>query len=192
VIRALLLVSVLVVSASCGDDKKPVFDYSNPPKGGALRLVKSKTKPKVETELVLDLVVGDQPLTGYSAGFNLPLAHDHVRLTGFTPGTALDPGSSPPAAQAKLPLQGPLADHLVTGISQKAGGEGAVATDTLLAPGSVLYTIHLEMMTSAPDGIIVDGTGVDFHLPSGGMRDHSGTTVVEASDIAIGTLEINR
>lgn len=190
-IRALLLVSVLVVSASCGDDEKPMFSYSNPPKGGALRLVKSKIKPKAETEIVLDLVVGDQPLTGYSAGFNLPLAHG-LRLIDFTPGTGLDPGSSPPAAQGKLPSKGPLADHLVTGISQKASGPGAVATDTLLAPGTVLYTMHLEVTSAAADGVVVDGTAADFHLPSGGMRDHTGTTVVEATDISIGTVEINR
>ncbi len=189
--RSLLLVSILVVSTSCGDDEKAIFDYSNP-KGGALRLVKSKTKPKVEAELVLDLVVGDQPLTGYSAGFNLPVGQGLVRLTKFTPGTVLDPGSSPPAARAQLPTKGPLANHLVTGISQKAGGPGAVATDTLLAPGTVLYTIHLEMVSSAPDGVIVDGTAADFRLPSGGMRDHGGTTVVEATDVAIGRLEINR
>ncbi len=189
--RSLLLVSILVVSASCGDDQKPLITYDNP-KTGALRLVNSKTKPTVDGEVVLDLVVGDQPLTGYSAGFNLPLAHGLVRLTGFTPGTALEPGTSPPAAQAKLPITGPLADHLVTGISQKAGGPGAVVTDTLLPPGAVLYTVHLEVISNAPDGMVLDGTAAEFHLPSGGLRDHNGTTVVEATDVAIGRLEINR
>ncbi len=189
--RSLLLVSILVLSASCGDDEKPMLSYANP-KGGALRLVNSKTKPKAETELVLDLVVGDQPLTGYSAGFNLPVGHGLVRLTELTPGTALDPGTSPPAARAVVPTSGPLADHLVTGISQKASGPGAVTTDTLLAPGTVLYTVHLELLASAPDGVIVDGAAEDFHLPSGGMRDRNGTTVVEATDVAIGKLEVNR
>jgi hypothetical protein len=192
VIRSLLLVTLLAGAASCGDNERPMFDYSNPPKGKALRLVKSKTKPKAETEVVLDLVVGDQPLTGYSVGFNLPIGHGLLRLTDFTPGKALDPGTSPPAAQALQPIKGPLADMLVTGLSQKATGTGAVPTDTVLPPGSVLYTIHLEMNQGAPEGIIVDGTADDFRLPSGGMRDRGGTTVVEAMDVAIGKLEVTR
>lgn len=190
--RSLLLVTLLAGAASCGDNEKPIFDYSNPPKGGALRLVKSKTKPKAETEVVLDLIVGEQPLTGYSVGFNLPVGHGLLRLTDFVAGKALDPGSSPAAAQALQPIKGPLADMLVTGLSQKASGNGAVATDTVLPPGSVLYTVHLEMISGAPEGVIVDGTADDFHLPSGGMRDRGGTTVVEAMDVAIGKLEINR
>jgi hypothetical protein len=192
VIRSLLLVSLLASAASCGDNERPMFDYSNPPKGKSLRLVKSKTKPKTESEVVLDLVVGDQPLTGYSVGFNLPVGHGMLRLTDFEPGKALDPGASPPAAQALQPIKGPLADMLVTGLSQKASGTGAVATDTVLAPGSVLYTVHLEMITGAPEGVVVDGTADDFQLPSGGMRDRGGTTVVEATDVAIGKLEITR
>ncbi len=189
--RTLLLVTVLLGAASCGDNESPMFDYSNPPKGGALRLVKSKTKPKAETEVVLDLVVGDQPLTGYSVGFNLPVGRG-VRVTEFLPGTALDPGNSPVAAQAIVPIRGPLADTLVTGLTQKASGPGAVATDSVLPAGSVLYTMRLEMTGSAPDGIVVDGTAADFHLPSGGMRDRGGTTVVESQDVAIGKLEVNR
>jgi hypothetical protein len=189
--RSLLLLTVLASAAGCGDNHGPTFDYANP-KGGALRLIKSKTSPASQTEVVLDLVVGDRPLTGYSVGFNLPVGHRLVQLVDFVPGKALDPGTSPPAAQARLPLDGPLADMLVSGLSQKASGPGAVATDTVLAPGSVLYTIRLQMVSSAPDGIVVDGSDPDFHLPSGGMRDRGGTTVVEANDVAIGKLEINR
>jgi hypothetical protein len=113
-----------------------------------------------------------------------------MRLSDFVPGTALNPGASPTAAMARQPLDGPLADMLVTALSQKASGDGAVTTDTELAPKSVLYTIHLQMASNAPDGIVFDGTAADFHLPSGGMRDRSGTTVVEATDVAIGKLEI--
>ncbi|MEO7091833.1 MAG: hypothetical protein ABI175_01200 [Polyangiales bacterium] len=191
-IRSLLVVSLLISAASCGDNEKPLFDYSNPPKGGMLRLIKSKTKPASQSQVVLDLVVGDQPLTGYSVGFNLPLPPGTVRLADFVPGKVLDPGTSPPAAQAIQPTKGPLAGHLVTALSQKASGPGAVATDTLLPAGTVLYTIRLEVVGSTPDGIVVDGTAADFVLPSGGMRDHGGTTVVEAKDVSIGTLEVNR
>jgi hypothetical protein len=184
VIRSLLLLTFLV--AACGDNEGGPIEYSNP-SGGKLRLVKSQTKPSSEREVVLDLVVGDQPLTGYSVGFNLPVTHGSVRLIEFIPGTVLDPGTAPPATQGVLPSTGPLADNLVTGISQ----QGA-ATDATLAPKSVLYTVRLQISGSAPEGIVFDGTAADFHLPSGGMRDRTGTTVVEASDVHIGKLEINK
>jgi len=191
--RSLLLLTILASTPACGDNEGGPFEYSNPPKGGALRLIKSKkTKAHSENEVVLDLVVGDQPLTGYSVGFNLPLGNRLVTLVEFIPGKALDPGSSPPAAQAMLPLEGPLANTLVTGLSQKASGDGAVATDATLAPGSVLYTMRLQMISYAADGVVVDGTDPSFVLPSGGMRDRGGTTVVEAKDVAIGKLEIHR
>lgn len=185
--RALVLLAVL---AACGDNDQGPISYTNP-HGGKLRLVTSKTPPASETEIVLDLVVGDQPLTGYSVGFNLPLDHDLVRLTSFDAGTALNPGASPAAAQARQPLDGPLANMLVTALSQKASGDGAVSTDTELPAKSVLYTIHLQMVASAPNGVVFDGTAADFHLPSGGMRDRSGTTVVEPTDVAIGKLAIH-
>ena len=184
--RALVLVAIL---AACGDNQGGPVHYSNP-SGGKLRLVTSKTPPTSDKEIVLDLVVGDQPLTGYSVGFNLPFDHTKMRLSDFVPGTALNPGASPTAAMARQPLEGPLADTLVTALSQKASGDGAVATDTTLAPKTVLYTIHLQLAPNAPDGVVFDGTAADFHLPSGGMRDRSGTTVVEAMDVAIGKLEI--
>ncbi len=187
--RSLLLLSIL--AAACGDNEGSPAHYTNPDAGGKLRLIKSK-QPARENQVVLDFVVGDQPLTGYSVGFNVPVDHRQLRLVEFVPGTALDPGSSPPAMGARLPHDGPLADTLATGLSQKASGPGAVATDTTLAPKSVLYTIRLEMVADAPEGVVFDGTAADFHLPSGGMRDRGGTTVVEASEVAIGKLEIDR
>jgi hypothetical protein len=188
--RSLLFLTILASAAACGDNHGALIEYSNP-KGGKLRLVTSKTAPASENEVVLDLVVGDKPLTGYSAGFDLPVRSKQVRLVEFVPGTALDPGTAPVAAQGALPVDGPLANMLVTGISQKASGPGAVTTDTTLAPGSVLYTIRVQRLSFALAGVVFDGTDAGFQLPSGGMRDRSGTTVVEASEVAIGKLEIN-
>ena len=190
--RFVLLLSVLGAAAACGDNQDAPLHYSNPDAGGKLRLVRNKTLTVSASEVALDLVVGDQPLTGYSVGFNLPVGHRLVHLEEFIPGTALDPGTAPAATQGRLPIDGPLADTLVTGISQKATGPGAITTDTTLAPKSVLYTVKLQLVPSATDGIVFDGTAADFHLPSGGMRDRSGTTVVEASEVAIGKLEVNR
>ena len=190
--RSLLLLMVLGCVAACGDNDGAPLTYKNP-SGGKLRLITSKqTKPAHDTEVVLDFVVGDQALTGYSVGFDLPVGDHLVQLVDFIPGHALDPGASPAAAQGRLPLDGPLANTLVTGLSQKATGTGAVTTDTTLQPGSVLYTIRIEKVVGAPAGVVFDGTDAAFHLPSGGMRDRSGTTVVEPNDVAIGKLVINR
>lgn len=190
--RSLVLLMVLGSVSGCGDNDGAPLAYKNP-SGGKLRLVTSKqTKPDRDGEVVLDFVVGDQPLTGYSVGFDLPVGDHKIELVDFEPGHALDPGTSPAAAQGRLPLDGPLANTLVTGLSQKATGAGALATDTTLQPGAVLYTIRLAKVVGAPAGVVFDGTDAAFHLPSGGMRDRSGTTVVEASDVGIGKLLVNR
>jgi hypothetical protein len=113
-----------------------------------------------------------------------------VTFGGFTPGTALQPGSAPVAAQALVPASGPLAGMLVAAQSQKATGPGAVPTDTALAPGSVLFTVKLELVPGAAPGVVFDGTAAGFVLPSGGLRDRAGLTVVEAKDVAIGKLSV--
>jgi hypothetical protein len=174
--------------AACGGDDQPPLEYKDPA-GGALRLVKNKATKG--TSVVLDLIVGDAPLTGYSTGFNLPLAPGLVTLAEFTPGTALDPGSAPAAALAVVPTTGPLAGMLVTAQSQKAAGTGAVATDTELAPKTVLFTLRLDLVPGAAPGIVFDGTAEGFSLPSGGLRDRAGLTVVEPSGVAIGKLEVH-
>lgn len=188
--RSLLLLTTILATAACGDNNEGKISYSNPPSGtGKLRLV--KTAATID-DVTLALVVGSEPLTGYSAGLNLPAGHGLLHIAEFTPGKALDPGTSPQAAHAALPMSGPLADHLVTAISQKATGTGAIETDTTLPAGTVLYTMRIAVNPNAADGVVFDGTAADFHLPSGGMRDRSGTTVVEATDVAIGKLEIHQ
>jgi hypothetical protein len=185
--RLALLVLAALAFAACGGDDPSPLDYADP-KGGALRLVKNKaSKPR---SVVLDLVVGDQPLTGYATGFNLPLAPGLVTLAAFTPGAALDPGSAPVAAHAAVPQAGPLAGVLVAAQSQKAAGAGAVPTDTELAPKAVLFTLQLDLVDGAAPGVVFDGTAAGFVLPSGGLRDRAGLTVVEPKDVAIGKLEV--
>ncbi len=182
------LVTILILGA-CGSNPPPL-DYTDPADGGKLRLIHdAASKPAA---VVLDLVVGDQPLTGYSVGFDLPLDDTKVAIDGFTPGVALSAGSSPVAAVGQLPTSGPLAHQLVTGQSQKAAGAGAVATDTTLPPGTVLYSVELDLISGVPKGIVFDGTADGFVLLSGGMRNRAGTTVVAASDVAIGKLEVTQ
>jgi hypothetical protein len=183
------LVLLLFACAACGDNTAPPLQYENP-SGGKLRLVRdARTSP---TRVVLDLVVGDQPLTGYSVGFDLPLDDTKVALAMFTPGTALDPGTDPIAATGAISTTGPLAHQLVTGLSQKASGAGAAAGDTEVKPGAVLYKIELGLLDTAASGIVFDGTASGFVLRSGGMRDRLGNTVVDAKDVALGKLVVHR
>ncbi|HEY0481006.1 MAG TPA: hypothetical protein VGD37_26000 [Kofleriaceae bacterium] len=159
------------------------------PDHGALRLIHDPAGTSAGA-VVLAFVVGDQPLAGYAAGFNLPLDARRVKLAAFTPGTGLDPGGPPLAAQAVIPAQGPLAGMLVTAQSQKASGAGAVTGDTALPPHTVLYTLRLELADGATAGVVLDGSAAGFALPSGGLRNRLGTAVVQAGEVGIGKLEI--
>ena len=162
--------------------------YTDPP-AGALRLIHDPASTTARA-IVLALVVGGQPLTGYAAGFDLPLDATRVALDSFTPGTGLAPGQPPLAAQAVIPDHGPLAGMLVTAQSQKASGAGAVVGDTALPPATVLYTIRLALTAGATAGTVFDGSGAGFALPSGGLRNRAGTAVVEAGQVGIGKLEV--
>ncbi len=179
---------ILASLAACGDNTLPPLRYTDPG-AGKLRLIQGPSVGQgPQTSVVLELVVGDAPLTGYSVGFDLPLDDTQVALGPFTAGTALAPGTAPVAALGTLSGTGPLAHQLVTAQSQKASGGGAVATNATLAPGTVLYAVQLDLRTGATGGVVFDGTAPDFVLRSGGMRDRAGTTVVSAADVAIGTL----
>jgi hypothetical protein len=163
--------------------------YDNPSEASA-KLALVQNKASTPTKLVLDLVVVNNPITGYSTGFDLPLDDTKVALGPFTPGTALSPGSAPQAAQAVLPATGPLAHNLVVAQSQKATGTGAVASDTMLPAGTVLLTVELDYVANAPAGVVFDGTAAGFTLPSGGLLDRTGNGVAGPTDVAIGKLEV--
>lgn len=178
---------LLLALAACGDNISAPLTYKDPPAGGKLRLVRNASS--TADSIVLDLVVGKQALTGYSVGFDLPLDDARVHLGDFTPGTALDAGPAPVAAMAALPADGLLAHMLVTAQSQKATAHDADAT---LAPGTVVYTISLDVVPHAPKGVVFDGTASGFILPSGGMRDRTGNAVVEPAEVSIGKLVVNR
>jgi hypothetical protein len=166
--------------------------YTDPAAGGKLRLVKNAAS--TNTQAVLDLVVGAAPQTGYSAGFNLPLDVTKVVLNALVAGTALSAGTATTAAKAVIPVKGPLNGVLVAAQSQKGAGTGAVTTDTVLATGAVIFTIKLDLgplATTAP-GVVFDGTAGGFMLPSGGLRDKTGATVVLPSEVSIGKLAVTQ
>lgn len=165
--------------------------YTDPAAGGKLRLVKNAAS--TDGTIVLDLVTGTA-LTGWAAGFNLPLDNSKVKLnaTPLTVGAGLNAGTSPTAATVTIPSSGPLKNMLVSGISQKAAGTGASTGDATIAAGTVLYTIKLDLVGTAPTGVVFDGTAGAFTLPSGGMRDKQNTAVAGPSDVKIGKLEIQK
>lgn len=173
---------------ACGDNIPSGLVYTDPPGGKALRLVRNSSSSG--NHLVLDFIVGDNALTGYSTGFDLPVAERTVVLSSFLPGKALDPGSAPVAARGVLATSGAFANELVVGVSQKAAGAGAVPDDTELAPKAVLFTLELDVAGNARSAIVFDGTAADFQLPSGGLRSKVGLTVVEPADVGIGKLEL--
>lgn len=186
--RWISLCALAAAAPACSDSPPSQLSYTDPPAGGALRLVKNSAS--TTKAVVLDFVVGDAALTGYSAGFDLPLDAAKVTLGPFSPGKVLDPGTAPAAAGAKLPSQGPLRGALVVGVSQKATGAGAVATDTALPPGTVLLTVELDAVEPLQGGVVFDGTAQGFALLSGGLRNKAGTAVVDASQVKIGKLEL--
>jgi hypothetical protein len=159
------------------------------PVGGRIRLMRNPAS--TSTRLVLD-VVAVEDLTGYGAGFNLPLDATKVRLAAqgaITPGAILSAGSSVPALAAALPDSGPLAGVLTSGISQKAAGSGAVAADTAIAAGSVLYQVSLELRPGAEPGVVFDGASLGSRF-KGLLRNKLGDDVVGSNGFGVGRLEI--
>jgi hypothetical protein len=160
---------------------------------GIVRLVRNAASN--DTTVVLDFIAAQAPaLSVYAAGFNLPLDATKVALDPTKPFAlpatlSLNPGSAPQAATAALPLSGPLAGTLVTVLSQKAMGAGAIATDTAIKAGAVLYSVTLNLQPDGMPGVVFDGTGKPA-ITSGGLRNKVGELVVSPKDVGIGKLEV--
>ena len=125
-------------------------------------------------------------------GFNLPLDATKVRLAAqgpITAGAILSVGASVPAVAAALPVSGPLAGVLTSGISQKASGSGAVATDTAIPAGSVLYQLAFELAPGAETGLVFDGASLGNRF-KGLLRNKLGDDIVGSAGFGIGRLEV--
>jgi hypothetical protein len=179
--------SLSVALVACGDNNQGPLAYTDPSACNSMCLIQTET-PTAKS-VTLALVVGDQPLTGYSTGFDLPIDTSKVQLGQFTPGSALPAGASPAAAAATIVTTGPLAGNLVVAQSQKASGAGSATADAVLPAHAVLLTFELDLVSSK-DGIVFDGTAQGFALPSGGLRNRVGMTVVTPDQVAIGKLEV--
>ena len=161
--------------------------YYVPPAGGKIELLPNVAQ-STPTLAVLDLTAMVD-LTGYFVGFDVAIDATKVAPDAglMTAGTALNPGTNPAAVAGAIPSAGPLANALVTGISQKATGGGAVATDATIAAGSVFYTVKLPLKSGATGGTIFDGTVAKNKLRAG-LRNKMGTEVVGVGDFGIGQL----
>jgi hypothetical protein len=105
----------------------------------------------------------------------------------LTPGTGLSPGTGVAAAAAALPSSGPLARVLVAGLSQKAAGAGAVATDTLIPAGTVLYSVRLGLNAAAGGGSALVLSDPRYRAA---LRDKQGNDVASQAAFAVGSLEV--
>ncbi len=170
--------------------ESPQLVYTDPPPGGKIRLVRD-AQQSTPSALALKLVANAN-LTGYFVGFNLPVASGKVQLGSpaiSAQRDALDPGQSPQALAAVIPTAGLLANVLVTGMSQKAAGAGAVPNDAQISSGQVFYSIWLRPSGNAAPGVVFNGNALGDRFRAA-LRDRFGNEIASQSDFAIGTLAI--
>ncbi len=165
----------------------PAYYYVPPTTGGKIELVPNVAQ-STPTLAVLDLTAMVD-LTGYFVGFDVAIDATKVAPDGslMTAGTALNPGTNPAAIAGAIPTAGPRANALATGISQKASGNGAVATDATIAAGTVFYTVKLPLKSGATGGTIFDGT-VAKNVIRASLRNKVGAEQVGVADFGIGQL----
>lgn len=170
---------------------QPRLAYTNPTAPAKVRLVRDDVR-STDTSIVLRLEAAAS-FSGYSIGLDLPIDPAKIVPATFvmTPGTVFNPGQAPsvPAVGSKLPASGPLAGVLVTGISQRPTGTGAVAGNTAVTAGQVFYTLKLDMPAIPNFGLVFDGANLGPRFRAG-VRDRAGTEVVAPSEFAIGKLEV--
>jgi hypothetical protein len=179
-----------VVTATTTTPQSPQLVYTDPPPGGKIRLVRDAQR-STPSALALKLVA-NADLTGYFVGFNLPVASGKVQLGSpaiSAERDALEPGQSPQALAAVIPTNGLLANVLVTGMSQKAAGAGAVPNDARISSGQVFYTIWLRPSGNAAAGVVFSGNALGNRFRAA-LRDRLGNEIASQSDFAIGTLAI--
>lgn len=165
------------------------FVYTDPAAGvGKIRLVKNAASTGAVA--VLDLVAAAS-LTGYFVGLDLPVDSTKVALgaPAIAAGTALNPGLAPLAMAAALPASGPLASMLVSGLSQKAAGAGAVTGDASIASGQVFYRLQLDLASGAASGTVFDGASLPASFRAS-LRTRASAETAALTDFAIGKLVV--
>jgi hypothetical protein len=161
------------------------LDYLNPAgTAGALRLIKNQNN-STDTRLQLDLVVGAQPVTAFGLAMNLPFDVTRAKLstnTPFAPGTAINVGSSPAMAVAKVPTAGPLQNVLVLGLAQKQRG-----VEAQIPAGTVIFSLAFDLIPNAPTGVVFDGVIPGLKFDAALLRANN-TRAVDKAGFDIGQM----
>ncbi|HZX93022.1 MAG TPA: hypothetical protein VFE90_00790 [Myxococcales bacterium] len=159
--------------------------YTDPSTTGAVKLVRNADFSSASL-VQLDLVAGKAVPAGFAVGMNLPLDTSRVGLfaTPLVEGNVFNPGAAPKAEAIRL-----AAGVLYSGLSQKAGGAGAVAHDVAVSAGGIYYSVRVALAPGAAVGTVFDGSA---RMPGfrAAVRDLLGNDAVGQSDFAVGKLEV--
>jgi len=164
------------------------LEYVEPPATtGGLRVVRNLSSS--DARMILDVVVGPQPLNAFGLALNLPIDVARARFPtdGLILGNALNPGAAPQTALAKVPASGLFQGVLMVALARKklAAGDG----DVQLPAGTRLFSLTFDLVPSAPTGVVFDGVtpGPKFDAA---LLSVDGRRVVDKTGVAIGTLSV--
>lgn len=177
------------------------LNYTNPTSSTAkLLLLKNVARSTSPTHLVLDVTTGAAAIpAAFGVAMNLPLDHTKATFT-FTAGVTgnlavpvgapLQPGTGAGATLAGLqPLTGPLADFLTVGVARKKAA--STDGDVILPANTVLFSITLDAVTTAPAGTVFDGSALPVAARMAALK-RDGTEAVSKADFAVGLMFITR
>jgi hypothetical protein len=159
--------------------------YTDPSATAAVKLVRNADFSSASL-VQLDLVASKAVPAGFAVGMNLPVDTSRVGLfaTPLVEGNVFNPGAAPKAEAIGL-----AAGVLYSGLSQKAGGAGAVAGDVAISAGGIYYSVRLALVPGGAVGTVFDGSAA---MPKfrAAVRDLLGNDSVGQSDFAVGKLEV--
>lgn len=155
------------------------------PTTGQVKLVRDASS--TSTHLVLNLVVGDQALSGFGVALNLPAGATQVSMgSGVTANPAiLDPGGL--MLTGKQFTSGPMAGALTVGVARKK--QTASDGDLTLPAGATLLSFALDLVPQAAAGVVFDGAAGGKVL-RGAVIGASGQEAVSTAGFGIGKLSI--
>jgi hypothetical protein len=176
------------------------LNYTNPTSATAKLLLIKNVARSTPTHLVLDVTTGAAAIpAAFGVAMNLPLDHTKATFT-FTTGVTgnlavpvgapLQPGTGAGATLAGLqPLTGPLADFLTVGVARKK----AIASDgdVILPANTVLFSVALDAVSTAPAGTVFDGSALPAAARLAALK-RDGTEAAGKADFAVGLLFITR
>jgi hypothetical protein len=174
--------------------------YTNPTNTAAKLLLLKNVARSTPTHLVLDVTTGSAAIpAAFGVAMNLPLDHTKATFTFSTgatgnlavpAGAPLQPGTGAGATLGGVqPLTGPLTDFVTVGVARKKAS--AADGDVSLPANTVLYSVAFDAVTSAPAGVVFDGSALPAKARLAALK-RDGTEAVGKADFAVGQLFITR